>query len=113
MLAHTPRKASKAVAKLIKSALANAGASIEEAAAFRIQTIAVDKGIVLRRYMPRARGMASPIRREHSHISLSLAPVTGPHETNRRVQQAGKEKQEDSVRESASEPTKQVAQDKK
>jgi large subunit ribosomal protein L22 len=79
LLAHTPRKGSKAVAKLIKSALANAGASVEEAASFRIQNITVDKGIVLRRYMPRARGMASPIRREKSHISLSLASAAESH----------------------------------
>lgn len=60
--------------KLIESAIANAkvideGIKTED---LFIKTISVDKGITLQRMMPRARGRASRIHKESSHIKLEL-----------------------------------------
>jgi large subunit ribosomal protein L22 len=69
-----PKRASEAMAKLIKSAVANAqskgGASAQELVISRIE---VNGGIVFRRSMPRARGRASAIRKKTSHITLALS----------------------------------------
>ena len=58
--------------KLILSAMSNAGIKKEDANKFRIGTIMVDQGIVLKRWMPRAMGRATPIRKRSSTISLKL-----------------------------------------
>jgi len=66
------KRASGPFAKLIESAVANAkdqGKNIEN---LFIKTVAVDKGIVMKRFMPRARGSASRINKRNSHISIEL-----------------------------------------
>lgn len=67
------KRAGTPLAKLLNSAVANAehnfGARRNE---LMVQDIRVDKGIVFKRFMPRARGSASPIRKRTSHITLVL-----------------------------------------
>lgn len=72
-LEFTPKRSSEEVAKVLRSAIANAVASGKKRERLVIDTIAVDKGMVLRRFMPRARGAASPINRRTSHISIVLS----------------------------------------
>jgi large subunit ribosomal protein L22 len=57
---------------VLRSAVANATAMGKSADTLFIQHVAVDKGMTLRRYMPRARGSASPINRRSSHILITL-----------------------------------------
>lgn len=69
-----PKRASEAMAKLIKSAVANAqGKTGASAGDLVISRIEVNGGIVFRRSMPRARGRASAIRKKTSHITLALS----------------------------------------
>ncbi len=68
--------AAKPVAKLINSAVANAENSFElDKNNLFIKEIKADEGQVLRRWMPKAHGRATPIRKRTSHISLMLAEV--------------------------------------
>lgn len=68
-----PKRASLPLKKLLESAVANAQHNFgAERGDLLIKDIRVDKGIVMRRFMPRARGSAAPIKKRTSHIVLVL-----------------------------------------
>ena len=67
-----PKRAAKAVSKLISSAAANAEQAGQDREGLKISTITVDDGITMKRYRPRARGSASPIRKRTSNIKVEL-----------------------------------------
>ncbi len=75
-LSNMNKKAALAVSKLIKSAVANAKNitvnNIDEEK-LQIKEIKVDEGPTYKRYMPRARGRATLIRKKTSHISVILS----------------------------------------
>ena len=75
LLTHLPKRGSEPMAKLIRSALANARSKGVSAQDLVISRIEVGQGIVFKRFMPRARGKASPIRKKTSHITLELSPA--------------------------------------
>lgn len=59
--------------KLVQSAIANAKHNHELAAEnLFIKTITVDGGPVLKRFMPKAHGRATPVRERTSHVKLVL-----------------------------------------
>lgn len=68
------KKAAIPVEKLLKSAVANASEfhGVTDVDDLYIQHIAVDEGPTMKRYMPRARGRATPIRKRTSHVRLEL-----------------------------------------
>jgi large subunit ribosomal protein L22 len=67
-----PKKAALPIQKLLASAVANAKqAGISEKDLF-VANVTVDKGIVMKRSMPRARGSASRINKRTSHVVLTL-----------------------------------------
>lgn len=68
-LEFTPNKAAKLIAKVIASAIANGG---YDAKGVVVHSCRVDAGPVLRRFMPRARGRATPIRKPTSHILVEV-----------------------------------------
>ena len=71
-----PKRASGPMLGLLTSAVANARvAGVSEEGLF-IGSVTVNKGIVLKRSMPRARGSASRINKRTSHIALSLISKT-------------------------------------
>ena len=73
-----PKKSSPAVEKLLDSAVSNArqmGASAEN---LFVKTIQVNKGIVMRRFMPKARGRANRFQKTMSIISLELGTLATP-----------------------------------
>jgi len=74
LLSFTRKKAADPVQKLLKSAVANAAENdgIRDVDSLVIDRITVDEGPTLKRYMPRARGRATPIRKRTSHIQISL-----------------------------------------
>jgi len=67
------KRAAKPFAQLIDSAKANAVLQGKRADRLVIKSAAVDKGEVMKRFMPRARGSASPINRRSSHIVIELS----------------------------------------
>jgi large subunit ribosomal protein L22 len=66
------KKASDAIEKLIRSAQANAVSQGKNAETLVIKSIVVDAGTMSRRFKPRARGVAAPISRRNSHITIVL-----------------------------------------
>ena len=74
ILGFTRKKAALPVQKLLKSAVANAveNGGINDVETLVIDRIMVDEGPTLKRYMPRARGRATPIRKRTSHIRIML-----------------------------------------
>ena len=73
ILQFTEKGSSKPLAKLLKSAVANAdqteGVNIDK---LFVKTVFVDGGPVMKRYMPRAMGRATPVRHRTSHVTLQL-----------------------------------------
>lgn len=65
------KKSSPEILKLLNSAAANAQS--ESSDELIVKSIAVNKGQVMRRFMPKARGRASRIARTSSIITLELA----------------------------------------
>lgn len=64
------------IEKLIKSGIANAINNFElDENNLYIREIRVDEGVTLKRWMPRAYGRATPIRKRSSHIILTLAEI--------------------------------------
>ena len=69
------KRAALPVAKLLESAVANAkNMGVSDIETLKIQEIQVNKGSVLKRVMPRARGSASRINKRSSHVSIILEP---------------------------------------
>ena len=68
-----PKRAAEPIMKLLKSAIANAKVSGEDVDTLRVQSIVVESAGILKKYMPRAFGRASLIRRRKSAVKLTLA----------------------------------------
>ncbi len=66
------KRAAEPFAKVIKSAAANATQAGADADNLFIIKVAVDNGVVYKRFMPRARGSASAIHKRNSHITVEL-----------------------------------------
>ena len=65
--------AAKPLAKLLRSAIANAKHNFEMAEeTLKVKQVIVNGGPVLHRWMPRAMGRATPIRKRSAHIELTL-----------------------------------------
>jgi large subunit ribosomal protein L22 len=66
-----PSPTAKAVAKVIKSAVANAENNLQMSPAqLRITEIFADKGHTLKRFRPQSRGRISPILKRSSNITV-------------------------------------------
>ena len=65
ILTHLIKRGALPIKKLLDSAVANAGGNPEM---FIVKNATVDKGVVIKRWMPRAMGRAFPI---HKHTSRS------------------------------------------
>ncbi len=105
------KKAVKPVAKLINSSIANAEHSFNaEKNNLFIKTIKVDEGPTLYRWMPRAHGRATPLRKKTSIISLILDEKVPTVEAKK-----DKSKKPEAVKVQkvkGSEPVEKVADDK-
>ncbi len=74
MLKYTPQSASPHLAKLLRSAVANAeqkGGRVDVDALF-VKTLTVDQGPKMRRFMPRAMGRAYRVEKKTSHVYVEL-----------------------------------------
>ena len=74
VLALTPRKAARLIEKILKSAVANARevGGRDQLDTLTVSEIQVGPGPSLKRWLPRARGRATPIRKRTSHIRIIL-----------------------------------------
>ena len=91
-LLYLPKKSSPALSKLLDSAIANArnaGANVEN---LFIKKITVDKGAVMRRARPFARGRSGSIRKEMSIVFLELGTTVKEQKTKNKKQIAKKPK---------------------
>jgi large subunit ribosomal protein L22 len=73
VLAFTTRKAAQILAKVLKSAIANAAQdeSIDVDTLY-VKRVFVDEGPTMKRFRPRAMGRATRIRKRTSHITIVL-----------------------------------------
>jgi large subunit ribosomal protein L22 len=73
LLAFTPRKAAVLIAKTLKSAVANAENNNNlRVDRLVVQEATVGEGPTFKRFQPKARGSAGPIRKRTSHIRIIL-----------------------------------------
>lgn len=74
ILRNTPRKASRLIEKVLHSAVANAennnGMIADE---LYVKEAYVNEGPTMKRWRPRAQGMASPINKRTSHLSIIVS----------------------------------------
>ncbi len=73
LLSFADKRASGPFLKLLRSAIANAKAEGKQEEALVVSKVTVDKGTTIKRFMPRARGSASPIKKHSSHIAIELS----------------------------------------
>ena len=72
VLSHMPKRAAEPMQKLLKSATANAVIKGASEGSLVVKNIEVNKGIVMKRFMPRAQGRSSKINKRTSHITVTL-----------------------------------------
>src|SRR5213595_2266282 len=81
-LAYIEKRAAEPVAKLLRSAVANAEQGSKDQALdvdrLHVKSLMVDQGPSLRRYMPRAMGRAFKILKKTSHIALIVSDEAPP-----------------------------------
>jgi large subunit ribosomal protein L22 len=71
LLAFTPRKAALLISKTLKSAIANAENNNNlRAESLVVREAVVGEGPTMKRFQPKARGSAGPIRKRTSHIRI-------------------------------------------
>lgn len=74
ILKFSPQPSAKLVGNLLRSAVANAEQKgVSDIDSLYVKTIYVNAGTVLKRFLPRAMGRASRIRKPTSHIHVVLA----------------------------------------
>jgi large subunit ribosomal protein L22 len=73
ILKFSPQRPADIVAKVMRSAVANAEQKgVEDVDRLFVKAVFVDQGPVLKRFMPRAQGRATKIRKPTSHITVVL-----------------------------------------
>ncbi len=105
-----PKRAAGPVEKLLASAVANAKNAGVATEGLYVENVTVNKGVVLKRSMPRARGSASRINKRSSHVMLTLIDKGI---TEKKVKKAPKEDKVEKVQkvkkvEKKSKPTKEA-----
>ena len=73
ILTHLIKRGALPMKKLLDSAIANAGG---DASNLVVKNATVDKGVIMKRFMPRAMGRAFPIHKHTSKVVIELATKT-------------------------------------
>ena len=103
------KRASLPIQKLLTSAVANAKQTGLKEEDLFIDNVTVDKGVVLKRFRPRARGSASRINKRTSHVRLSLTEKNSPLRPKGHLPLAGQEKTKSESKVKKSTPIKKLA----
>jgi large subunit ribosomal protein L22 len=78
LLKFLPQKGARIVEKVLKSAMANAKNNFKlEENSLVVHEAYANKGVIMRRFQPRARGRAFPIKKKTSHVTVCLTSVEG------------------------------------
>ena len=76
ILAFSPQSAAKTVAKVLDSAVANAGTTEGLPTGDLVVSVChVDEGPTMKRWRPRAQGRATRINKRTSHITIAVQPA--------------------------------------
>ena len=67
------KRAAPAILKLLRSVISSAKAQNMVGTKLKVATIRVDQGPTLKRSLPRAKGMATPIHKKSSHVTIILS----------------------------------------
>ena len=113
------KKAAKPIEKLIESAAANAEHNLEiKQDNLYLKTITVDDGPTLDRWMPRAHGRATPIRKRTSHVEVILSEIKEGNKKEVKKQKieapiklGSQPEKENKVEVDKSEKSKEIAED--
>jgi large subunit ribosomal protein L22 len=71
ILDFVPKKAARMVTKTLKSVIANAeNTQRVDVDRLYVRRVSVDGGATLKRFLPRAHGRATPLRKRTSHITI-------------------------------------------
>jgi large subunit ribosomal protein L22 len=74
ILRRVPRRASYYLDKVLRSAIANADESLQaNMEGLYVAEALIDQGPMHKRWLPRARGMATPILKRTSHITIVVS----------------------------------------
>lgn len=87
-LQFTSKQAGKPLLKLVKSAISNAENNFSlDKNNLKINTISVNEGFTLKRWLPRAHGRATVLRKRSSHVDLVLAEIvsSGQKEAKKQI----------------------------
>ncbi|MFA5113588.1 MAG: 50S ribosomal protein L22 [Candidatus Margulisiibacteriota bacterium] len=73
LLKFMPQKGARIIAKVLKSAVANAKQNFKlDEAKLMVSECYANKGVIMKRFQPRARGRAFPIKKRTSHVTICL-----------------------------------------
>ncbi len=85
-LRFSTQRAAFSLLKLLNSAIANAKHNfVIEKENLHVSKIAVNTGPILKRWRPRSRGMAAPIKKRTSHVELVLEERGGKQKKSKRI----------------------------
>ncbi len=80
------KKAAQPIIKLINSAVANAVNTYNlDKSNLKIASIKADEGLTMKRWMPRAQGRATAIRKRGSHVSLVLKEIKASQKVEKKA----------------------------
>lgn len=90
-LTFNKKAASKSLLKILNSAIANAKENFDiETNNLKVTELTVDGGPALKRWLPRAHGRATPLRKETSHIKLVISEIVASGK-DKKVKQVSKD----------------------
>lgn len=71
ILDFTPRKAARLISKTLKSVIANAEHTQSvDVDKLYVSRIVIDEGVTAKRFLPRAHGRATPLKKRSSHVTI-------------------------------------------
>ena len=101
-LAYLNKKSARPLLKLLRSAIANAKNNFKlKEDNLYIKELKVNEGPALKRWMPKAFGQATPVRKQSSHLTLILVdknnPTAGSLKKEKKKKKIKKEKETDAI----------------
>jgi large subunit ribosomal protein L22 len=110
ILAFTPRAAATEIAKVLRSAVANAEANHGlDGDDLVVETAYADEGPTLKRWKPRARGRVNRIRKRTCHVTLILSEPVAPKGAEKRKTRKAAAQPESTAEKSAAETKPKAA----